>query len=92
MRVVVIEASAPKAHPRVTLASASTLSGSVLRTLRGGEGLPNMFCLVAKGTQGVCGRVEEIGVGFQQWRVAGSQARQEDRVRSVANGHAIFGQ
>ncbi len=40
---VVVEASAPKVYPRVTLASASTLSGSVVRTLRGGEGLPNMF-------------------------------------------------
>ncbi len=38
--VVVVEASAPKVYPRVTLASASTLSGSVVRTLRGGEGLP----------------------------------------------------
>ncbi len=26
--------------------------------------------LFAKGTQGVCGGVEEIGVGFQQWSVA----------------------
>ncbi len=31
--------------------------------------------LFAKGTQGVCGWVEEIGVGFQQWSVAGLQAR-----------------
>ncbi len=46
MRVVVVEASAPKVYPRVTLASASTLSGSVVRTLRGGEGLPKIFCLV----------------------------------------------
>ncbi len=38
--VVVVEASAPKVYPRVTLVSASTLSGSVVRTLRGGEGLP----------------------------------------------------
>ncbi len=45
--VVVVEASAPKVYPRVTLVSASTLSGSVVRTLTGGEGLPNMFCLVA---------------------------------------------
>ncbi len=45
--VVVVEASAPKVYPRVTLASASTLSGSVVRTLRGGERLPNMFYLVA---------------------------------------------
>ncbi len=45
--VVVVEASEPKVYPRVTLASASTLSGSVVSTLRGGEGLPNMFCLVA---------------------------------------------
>ncbi len=42
--------------------------------------------LFAKGAQGVCGGAEEIGVGFQQWCVAGSQARQEDRVRSVASG------
>ncbi len=47
--------------------------------------------LLAKGTQGVRGGVEEIGVGFQQWYVAGSQARQEDRVRSVASGRAILG-
>ncbi len=47
---VVVEAPAPKVYPRVTLASASTLSGSVVRTLRGGEGLPNMFCLVAPET------------------------------------------
>ncbi len=45
--VVAVEASAPKVYPRVTLASASTLSGSVVRTLRGGEGLPNMLCFVA---------------------------------------------
>ncbi len=47
--------------------------------------------LFAKGTQGVCEGVEEIGVGFQQWSVAGSQARKEDRVRSVASGNAILG-
>ncbi len=35
--IAVVEASAPKAYPRVTLASASTLSGSVVRTLRGEE-------------------------------------------------------
>ncbi len=45
--VVVVEASAPKVYPRVTVASASLLSWSVVRTLRGGEGRPNMFCLVA---------------------------------------------
>ncbi len=44
---VVVEASVPKVYPRVTLASASTFSGSVVRTLRGGEGLSEMFCLVA---------------------------------------------
>ncbi len=41
--VVVVEASAPKIYPRVTLASASTPSGSVVRTMMGVEGLPNMF-------------------------------------------------
>ncbi len=45
--VVVVEASALKVYPRVTLARASTPSGSVVRTLRSGEGLPNMFRLVA---------------------------------------------
>ncbi len=32
---VVVEASAPKVYSKVTLASASNLSGSVVRTLRG---------------------------------------------------------
>ncbi len=45
--VVLVEASAPKVYLRVTLAGASILSGSVVRALRGGEGLPTMFCLVA---------------------------------------------
>ncbi len=31
---VIVEASAAKLYPRMTLASASTLSGSVVRTLR----------------------------------------------------------
>ncbi len=38
-----VEASAPKVYPRVTLRA----PGSVVRTLRGGEGLTRMFCLVA---------------------------------------------
>ncbi len=45
--VIVVEASNPNVYPRVALANASTLSGSVVRTLSGGEGLPKMFCLVA---------------------------------------------
>ncbi len=36
--VVVVEASVPKAYPRRTLTSSSTLPGSVVRTLRGEEG------------------------------------------------------
>ncbi len=44
---VVVEASAPKAYPAVALASVSILSGSVVRTLRSGEGLPMMLVLVA---------------------------------------------
>ncbi len=44
-----------------------------------------------KGIPWACRCVEEIGVGFQQWSVAGSQARKEDHVRSVASGHAILG-
>ncbi len=98
MLVVVVELSAPKVYPSVTFANSSTLSASVVRTLRGGEGLPKMFCLVPSSLGHlrsqcsiVCGGVEEIGVGFQQWSVAGSQARKEDRVRSVASGHAILG-
>ncbi len=35
---------------------------------------------VTKGIQWVCGGVEEIGVGFQQWIGTGSKARGEDRV------------
>ncbi len=97
--VVVVEASAPKVYPRVILASASTLSGSVVRTLWGGEGSPRMFCLAASSLGQLhsqcsigCGGVEEIGVGFQQWSVAGSEALEEDRVRSVASGHKPFDQ
>ncbi len=45
--VVVVEASVPEVYPRVTLVSVSTLSGSMVRAFRGGEGLPNMFCQVA---------------------------------------------
>ncbi len=44
--VVLVEASAPKTYPRVALANASPLSGSVKRTSRGGEGLLKMFYLV----------------------------------------------
>ncbi len=39
----------------------------------------------------VCGGVEEIGICFRQWCVAGSLARKEDRVRSVASGRTILG-
>ncbi len=46
---------------------------------------------LAKGTQGVWGGVEEIGIGFQQWCVAGSQARKGDRVRSVASSRTVLG-
>ncbi len=74
--VVVVDVSAPKVFPMVTIANASTLSGSVVRSSRGGQGLPNMFC---------------VGVGVQPWRVAGSQGRKESRVRSVVSGHAILG-
>ncbi len=45
--VVVVEASGPKVYSIATLVSANALSGSVIRTLWGGEGVPNMFCLVA---------------------------------------------
>ncbi len=72
--VAAAEASAPKVYPTVILASASTLSGSVVRILRGGEWLPKDFepwappqpvfdclrLLFTNGTQEVCGGVEEI--------------------------------
>ncbi len=44
--VFIVEASASKAYPRVALVIASTLSGSVVITLSGGEGLPNLFSLI----------------------------------------------
>ncbi len=44
--------------------------------------------LFAKGTQGVCGGVEEI---CDQWSVAGSEAREEDRVRLAASSHTNIG-
>ncbi len=84
-----------KGLPEGDLASASTLSESVVRTLRGGEGLPKMFCLVASSPGHlrsqcsiVCGSslqsghrgVEDIGVGFQQRSLTGSYARKEDRI------------
>ncbi len=72
--VVVVEILVPRAYWRVALASGSTLSGSVVRTLRGGEGFPKTFCLVAlsqylrllfaKRIQR--GRVEEIGMAFSR--------------------------
>ncbi len=40
---VVVEASVPKASHRVASTSASTLLGSVVSNLRGGEGLPKVF-------------------------------------------------
>ncbi len=45
-----------------------------------------------KGTQWVCGGVEEICVDFQQWNVAGSHARKENRVGAVASGMQSLGQ
>ncbi len=47
--------------------------------------------LFAKGIQWVCGGVEEIDVGFQQWSVADSEVREEDRVRSAGSCHASLG-
>ncbi len=47
--------------------------------------------LFAKGTQGVCGGVEEVCVSFQQWSEAGSEAHEEDLVRLAASSHAIIG-
>ncbi len=52
---VVVEASAPKVYPRVTLASGNTLSESVVRTSRGGEGVLNMFCLIVSSLELIAG-------------------------------------
>ncbi len=65
---VVVEASAPKVYPKVTLARASTLSGSVVSTLRGGEGLPNMFCLVASSPGHLRSQCSIVcGSSLQRW-------------------------
>ncbi len=34
---------------------------------------------------------QQICVGFQQWSMAGSEAREEDRARSVGSGRAVLG-
>ncbi len=104
--VIFVEASVSKVYPRVSLASASTLSGSVVRTFRrtskgvlsscvecGASPQPVfdfLRLLFTKGTQWVCGGVDEISVGFHQRSLAGSKARKEDCVRTVANGYTIF--
>ncbi len=73
---IVIEASSPKAYHRVTVASASNLSGSLVRALRGGEGLPKMFCLVVSNLRHlrnqvsiVCG--SSLQRVFTQWVCGG---------------------
>ncbi len=45
--VGLVEASGPKAYPRVPLTGATTLSGSAVRTLDDGEGASKTFCLAA---------------------------------------------
>ncbi len=55
--VVVVEASASKVYPMVTLASASTLSVSMERTLRGEEGL-------LKGLGGLFGSMQGLQAYF----------------------------
>ncbi len=100
-----VDASAPRAYWRVTLASASTLSRSVVRTLRVGGGLPIeshrdwaspqvvidcLGLLFAKGTQWVCGGVEKMGVGFQQWSMTGLKVHKDDRIHTIAIGFAIL--
>ncbi len=46
--------------------------------------------LFGKGGEGVCGGVEEIGVGFQQCSVAGSQARKEDCMVTSSRANAVL--
>ncbi len=55
------------------------------------EAAQYLWLLFTKGTQGVCGGVEGIDVGFQQRSVAALKVHKEDRFRTAANGHAIFG-
>ncbi len=90
------------AYWRVTLASVSTLSALVVRTLRSGKGHPKnvlsryirpgaspqsvfdcLWLLFAKGTQWVCG-------GVQERTGTGSKARKEGCIHTIANGFAVF--
>ncbi len=71
----VVEASVPKVYPRVTLASSSTLSGSVVRTLRSGEGLPKIFCLVASSHGHLRSQCSIVCGSSLQWGHRGSAER-----------------
>ncbi len=89
----------PRAYWRVTLASVSTLSGLVVRTLRSGKGHPKnvlsryirpgavfdyLWLLFAKGTQWVCGGVQErTGTGLK--------ARKEDCIHTIVMDLQFFG-
>ncbi len=75
--------------------SPCTLSGSAVRTMRGGEGLPKMFCLVVSSL----GLLRLSSVPLWQegtvclwnlWSVTGSNAHKEDRINSIAYGFAIL--
>ncbi len=70
--VVVVEASAPKVYPRVTVASASILSGSVVRNYRVEEGLPKMFCLVVSSLGHLCSQSLIVCVSSLQRGYRGS--------------------
>ncbi len=73
--VVILEASVAKPYPRVTLASPSTLSGLVVRTLSGGDGLSKVFCLVAS----------SLGFSAASFRLSAPPLCKEDTV-GLRNG------
>ncbi len=75
--VVFVEALSKRVNLRMTIASASTLSMLGVRALKGGEGIPNMFCLVAS-TLGHLRR--------QCWFVCGSFLQRVRRLLAIGCG------
>ncbi len=96
--VVVFDASAPKVsdsqHPFKVVSKDREVWKRTSKDVLSSCVKPVFNCLwllFAKGTQGVCGGFEEMCVGLQQWCVAESEAREEDRIRSVGSGSAVLG-
>ncbi len=64
--IVIVETSAPKTCPRVALVSDRTISGSVVRTLRGGEGFQQRSVIGSKARKK--DRISSFGNGFAIFR------------------------